>query len=219
MFFPVKIAKLLKIPFLKNTFGGYFCIIGFETYLSAGYTYLQTSENSDILINELRVTSYELRLLHKLWVTSYFYCTSYELLFAYELRVTVCCTSYELLFTYELRVTAYSTSYELLLLHELRVIVYYTSYELLFIARFTSYFLHTSYELLFIARVTSYFLNVSYSKYKDDKAVYYNKVMIKNYSLGSFFDKELGTREASFSCCLHFEWPTQKLIFYNMISL
>ena len=59
---------------------------------------------------------------------------------------------------------------------------------------------------------------MSYSKYKDDKAVYDNKVMIKNYSLGSFFDKELGAPKASFSCYLHLDWPTQKLI-YNMISL
>ena len=83
-------------------------------------------------------------------------------------------------------------SYELLLLHELRVIVYFTSYELLFIARVMSHFLHASYELLFIARVTSYILTMSYNKHKDDEAVYDNKVMIKNYSLGSFFDKELG---------------------------
>ena len=31
---------------------------------------------------------------------------------------------------------------------------------------------------------------MSYNKDKDDKAVYDNKVMIKNYSLRSFFDKE-----------------------------
>ena len=43
-------------------------------------------------------------------------------------------------------------------------------------------------------RVTSYFLIMSYNKDKDDKTVYDNKVMIKNYSLKSFFDKELGTR-------------------------
>ena len=85
-------------------------------------------------------------------------------------------------------------SYELLLLHELRVIVYCTSYELLFTARVTSYFLHTSYELPFIAGVTSYIFTMSYNKYKDDEAVYDNKVKIKNYSLGSFFDKELGVR-------------------------
>ena len=54
-------------------------------------------------------------------------------------------------------------SYELLLLHELRVIAYCTSYELLFIARV---------------------------KDKDDKVVY-DKVMLKNYSLRSFYDKEL----------------------------
>ena len=75
-----------------------------------------------------------------------------------------------------------------------------------------SYFLHTSYELLFIARVTSYyllhelrvtsyFLTVGYNKDKNDKAVYDNKVMIKNYSLRSFFDKELGARSALFERC------------------
>ena len=107
-----------------------------------------------ILISELRVMSYE---SISLWVafiarvTSYFYCTSYELLFAYELRVTVYCTSYELLFAYELRVNLYMW-------------------------------------------VTSYFLTMSYNEDKDDKAVYDNKVMIKNYSLRSLFDKELGAR-------------------------
>ena len=92
----------------------------------------------------------------------------------YELRVTVYCTSYELLFTYELQVTVYCTSYELLLSHKLRVIVYC--------------------QVNFYMRVRSHFLTMSYSKDKDDKAVYDNKVMIKNYSLRSFFDKELGTR-------------------------
>ena len=134
---------------------------------------------SDILINELHVTSYELTssrvaFIARVRVTTYFYSTSYELLFAYELRVPVYCTSYELLFTYELR-----------------VIVYCTSYELLFISWFTSYFLHTSYELLFIARFTSYILTISYNKGRDDKVVYDNNVMINNYSLKSFFDKEL----------------------------
>ena len=75
------------------------------------------------------------------------------------------------------------------------------SYDLLFIARVTSYrLLHdlrvtfcirvTSY--CFIARVTSYILTMSYNKYRDDKVVYDNKVMIKKYSLKSFFDKKLG---------------------------
>ena len=72
------------------------------------------------------------------------------------------------------------------------------------IPRVTSYFYRTSYELLFIARVmsycllhelrvTSYFLTMSYNKDKNDKAVYDNKGLIKNYSLDSFFDKEPGT--------------------------
>ena len=100
------------------------------------------------------------------------------------------------------------TSYDLFLLHKLRVTFcirvtsyyYCTSYKLLFIARFTSYFLHTSYELLFIARITSYILTMSYNKDRDDEVVYDNKVMIKNYSLRSFFDKELGVRQALFLC-------------------
>ena len=33
---------------------------------------------------------------------------------------------------------------------------------------------------------------MSYNKDKDDKAVYDNEVMIKNYSLGWFFNKRLG---------------------------
>ena len=41
-------------------------------------------------------------------------------------------------------------------------------------------------------QVMSYFLTKSYNNDKDDKAVYENKVMIKNYSLRSLFDKELG---------------------------
>ena len=89
------------------------------------------SIESDILINELRVNI----------LTSCVYCTSYELLLTYELRVAV-----------------YLTSYELLSLQELAVTVYCRSYELLFIAQVTSYFLHTSYKLLFIARVTRTFL-------------------------------------------------------------
>ena len=79
---------------------------------------------SVFLTNELRVTSYELR------VTTY--CTSYELLFICKLRVTIYGTSYELLFTYELRVITYCTSYELIFSYELRVTIYCTSYELNF---------------------------------------------------------------------------------------
>ena len=35
---------------------------------------------------------------------------------------------------------------------------------------------------------------MSYNKDKDDKAVYEDKIIGKNYSLGSFFDKELMVR-------------------------
>ena len=62
--------------------------------------------------------------------------------------------SYELLFAYELWVTVYSTSYGLSLLHELRV--------------------------TFCILAMSYFLTMSYNNDKDDKAVYDNKVMMKN---------------------------------------
>ena len=43
-------------------------------------------------------------------------------------------------------------------------------------------------------RATSYFLTMSYNRDIDDRAVYDNKVMIKNYPLKSFFNKELGAR-------------------------
>ena len=80
----------------------------------------------DKLINELRVKSYylyELRLLHELRVTSCFYCTSYELLFPYELQVTVYCTSYELLLAYDLPVSVYYTSNKLLFKCQFRVVI------------------------------------------------------------------------------------------------
>ena len=48
--------------------------------------------------------------------------------------------------------------------------------------------------MLFIARVMSYILTMSYNKDRDDEVVHDNKVMIKNYSLRSFFDRELGVR-------------------------
>ena len=124
-----------------------------------------------------------------IWVTSY------------ELRVNILtscvyCTSYELQVIIIPRVASYflHTSYELLLLHELQVIAYCTSYKLLCIAQVTSYFLHTSYDVLFTAQVTSYFLTMSYNKDKNDKAVYDNKIMIKNCYLRYFFDKELEFR-------------------------
>ena len=92
---------------------------------------------------------------------------------------------HELLCGFELRVTVYSTIYELLFTCELRVTVNYTGYELLF-----------AYDLRdnFYMWVTSYFLIMSYNKDKDDRAVYDNKFMIKNDSLRSFFDKEVGVR-------------------------
>ena len=86
--------------------------------------------SSAILMIKLRVTRYKL-ISHEYELrTSYFYCTSYELLFKYELRVTVYCRSYELLFTYEVRVTVYCTGYKLLFMWELQVVINCTSYEL-----------------------------------------------------------------------------------------
>ena len=40
----------------------------------------------------------------------------------------------------------------------------------------------------------SYFWTMSYNKVKDHKAVYGDKVMVKNYSLGWFFNKEILAR-------------------------
>ena len=70
-------------------------------------------------------------------------------------------------------------------MHKLRVTVYYTIYELLFACEL---------RVNLYMRVTSYLLTMSYNKDKDDKAVYDNKVMIKNYSLRLLFDKEVGAR-------------------------
>ena len=101
---------------------------------------------SDILINELGVSSYypyKLHLLHKLRVMSNFYCTSYELLFTHKLQVTIFCTSYKLIFIQVLRFAFCCTNYELLLTQELPLTVYCTSYELrvTFCVRVASYFL------------------------------------------------------------------------------
>ena len=70
---------------------------------------------------------------------------------------------------------------------------YCTSYELLFISRVTSYKLLFGYELRanFHVQVMSYFLTSSYNKDQDSKAVYDEKVMIKNYSLSHFLIKNL----------------------------
>ena len=42
--------------------------------------------------------------------------------------------------------------------------------------------------------VASYFLTMSYNTDEDDKIAYDNQIMIKNYSLRSFLDKELEVR-------------------------
>ena len=88
---------------------------------------------SDILINEFRVTSYELLSLRVALVARV---TSYQLLLLHELQVT-----------FYIQITSYRLLYEL---------------QVNFIARVTSRFLHGRYELLFISRVTSYFSRTSY---------------------------------------------------------
>ena len=101
----------------------------------------QCSPMRDILINELRVTSYELISLR---VAFFARVTSYELILLHELRVTICIrvTSYYLLgklrVTFCIRVTSYC------LLHELRVI---------FIARVSSYCLLRQLRVTFFMRV------------------------------------------------------------------
>ena len=108
--------------------------------------------------HELRATSYELISLRVAFiarVTScecYFYCTSYLLLFACELRATIYWTM-GVTFYIELQVTVYCTSYELFLLHKLRVIVYFTSYELLLIAPVASYLLHAISGFIFVCQL------------------------------------------------------------------
>ena len=84
------------------------------------------------------------------------------------------CPNYELLFTCKLQVTVYYTSCELYFIYKLQFVINCTIYKLLF-----------NYEI---------------QKDKDNKAAYDNKVIIKNYFLGSLLYKELGTCYVSFSC-------------------
>ena len=81
--------------------------------------------------------------------------------------------TYNLVFIGQVRVTPCIRITSCCLLGKLRVIFY---------MRFTS-------NHLFTARVTSYFLTLSYNKIKNDKDTMI--LMIKNYSLGLLFDKEL----------------------------
>ena len=87
----------------------------------------------DILINKLRLNV----------LTSFVYCTSYELRDIFIARVT----SYLLHVSYKLLFIARVTSY-----------FYCTSYKLLFIARVTSYCLLHESRVTFCIRVTSYCL-------------------------------------------------------------
>ena len=119
-----------------------------------------------------RVTSYELISLGNAFiarVTIYFLHTSYGLPFIAQVMSYFLHTSYKLLFILQVTSYFYCTSYELLLLHELWVTVYCTSYELLF-----------TYQLRMAVYCMNHFLTMSYNKDKDDKAVYDNKLLIKN---------------------------------------
>ena len=123
----------------------------------------------DIIIRELQITSYELiswRVAFIARVTSYNLLLLHKLRVTFYIRITSCCLFHELRITIIERVTSYC------LLHKLRVTVYCTSYE-----------------LLIVPRVKNFILTMSYRKYRHDEAVYDN-----NYSLRSFFDKELGLR-------------------------
>ena len=123
-----------------------------------------------------------LLLLHELLVTFCMRVTSYYLLDdgSYFLHRT---TSYCLL--HKLRVISVAQVTCYCLFHELRVTAYCTSCELPFACDF---------RLYFCMPVASYFLTMSYNTDEDDKIAYDNQVMIKNYSLRSFFDKELEVR-------------------------
>ena len=59
---------------------------------------------------------------------------------------------------------------------------------------------------------------MSYNEGKDDKAVYDNKVMIKNYSLRSFFHKEFGGSLSLVFVLLVFRVANEKTYFlhYNI---
>ena len=118
---------------------------------------------SDILINELRVTSYELISLRVAFIARV---SSYDLVLLHELQVTFCIrvTSYCLLHhklrvTFYVRVTRYCLFHELRVtfiarvtsycsLHELRVTIYCTIYELLFTYELRVTVYCTSHELL-----------------------------------------------------------------------
>ena len=56
---------------------------------------------------------------------------------------------------------------------------------------------------------------MSYNEDKDDKAVYDNKVMIKNYSLRSFFHKEFGGSLSLVFVLLVFRAANEKTYFLH----
>ena len=120
------ILQMLKLP-LTMVYCQPICLLNLMTHINFQILLLAILI-SDILINELQVTSYELISLRVAFIARVM---SYDLVLFHELRVTFC-----------IRVT------RCCLLHELRVTFY---------IRFASYCYYycTSYEPLFIARVTS----------------------------------------------------------------
>ena len=122
---------------------------------------------SDILINELRVTSYELISLRVAFIARV---SSYDLVLLHKLQVTFCirvtnyCLLHKLRVTFYMRVTSYCLFHELRVtfiarvtnhcsLHELRVTIYCKSYELLFTYELRVTVYCTSFELLFITEL------------------------------------------------------------------
>ena len=138
--------------------------------------------------HELRATSYKLislRVALIARVTCYFLHASYELLFIGRVGSYFLHTSYKLLFIAQVASYFCCTITCYCLFHELRVTVYCTSCELP---------LACDLRLNFCMAVASYFLTMSYNTDEDDKIAYDNQIMIKNYSLRSFLDKELEVR-------------------------
>ena len=115
-----------KVSSPVHTNGTFFVWSGNEYGI---WTVQQIVFKSDILINELQVTSYELICLRVAFIARV---ASYDLFLWHELRVTFCIRVTSYCFLHKLRVTVYCTSYELLFAYELRVTVYYTSHELYF---------------------------------------------------------------------------------------
>ena len=148
---------------------------------------------SDILINELLVTSYESSTLRVVFIALV---TSYKLLFIARI------TSYLLHTSYKLHFIARVTSYCL-----------HASYELLLIARVTSYLFHECYELPFIVRVTLlkvFLLHYHWpicKKLTEWRRVYQHEekknsliTFVQTHGVLTFFHKIKGNRNKTNSC-------------------